>query len=471
VLSLRKLACTLLVVIILLSFLLLVENVSADTFVYGTISQNTTWTTVNSPYTLTANVLVNTGVTLTIQPGVTVKLGSWELQVLGTLTAQGTSSNKIYFSSAGNPQEELNFGSSEYSSVVDNAVFSSVPVYVDDSSPTVNDSTFSGVYNSAVITVNLGSPVISNNVIAISNSEDDIAIYDGSPAITSNVITGGLYGIYTAGELATIMNNNISNCYSGVYSVGQSIIEENIITNNTNDGIVTNQTGSTIQYNTLAYNTCGVSGDGDIVNNTIAYNVYGLYGQTGLSTINYNNIVSNNQNVHLTQNGANVEAILNWWGTTDVSTINQTISDYKDYSNLGTVTFTPFLTQFNVFAPPLSFSNLVSTLTPSPLSTATPAPTPTFLSSPPITPTPTRIYEPTPLVPTLKPSQDSTPSPKSLLGSFSDSDIGKVTIILLAIALSSAIIIIINEKFGQTQVPKKQINEGRRKSQSDQKKN
>src|SRR5437667_5408991 len=50
----------------------------ADTNVSGSITTNTTWTAANSPYIVNgpSSVSVNSGVTLTIEPGVTVKFGS-----------------------------------------------------------------------------------------------------------------------------------------------------------------------------------------------------------------------------------------------------------------------------------------------------------------------------------------------------------------------------------------------------------
>jgi hypothetical protein len=68
----------------------------------GVINSNTAWTVANSPYTITGNTLVNSGVTLTVDPGVTVNFNSeFYLQVEGTLSAVGTVSDSIVFTGSG----------------------------------------------------------------------------------------------------------------------------------------------------------------------------------------------------------------------------------------------------------------------------------------------------------------------------------------------------------------------------------
>jgi len=63
----------------------------------GIITSDTTWTKANSPYILTGAVAVNSGVTLTVESGVTVNLNDYYIRVNGTLTARGSDNDKIYF--------------------------------------------------------------------------------------------------------------------------------------------------------------------------------------------------------------------------------------------------------------------------------------------------------------------------------------------------------------------------------------
>jgi hypothetical protein len=80
----------------------------------------------------------------------------------------------------------------------------------------------------------------------------------------------------------------------------------------------------------------------------------------------------------------------NYWGTTDTSTISQSIYDYQNDQTLAKINFTPFLTS-PATAP--DFSNLIIYSPPTP--TATPTPNPTYTASPDPTSTPNPTANPT----------------------------------------------------------------------------
>ncbi len=68
----------------------------------GTINSDTTWTANGGPYQLTSSLTVANGVTLTIEPGTTVYLGSgvnFNVANGGRLLAEGTADHRIHFTS------------------------------------------------------------------------------------------------------------------------------------------------------------------------------------------------------------------------------------------------------------------------------------------------------------------------------------------------------------------------------------
>lgn len=88
--------------LIIVSFLIigvfaLTNQTHAETEVSGNITSDTTWTLVNSPYTITDTIQILHGATLTIEPGVIVNGNSIPIQVGGKLNAIGTSDSKIVF--------------------------------------------------------------------------------------------------------------------------------------------------------------------------------------------------------------------------------------------------------------------------------------------------------------------------------------------------------------------------------------
>ena len=90
----------------LLFVLLFAWPLLADTAVSSNLTADTTWTVDGSPYILTGNIAIGgpAGVTLTINPGVTVKFATGSQLLVdyydkGTLVANGTTDNPILFTS------------------------------------------------------------------------------------------------------------------------------------------------------------------------------------------------------------------------------------------------------------------------------------------------------------------------------------------------------------------------------------
>jgi hypothetical protein len=330
-----------------------------DKNVTGIIASNQTWTQANSPYTLTGNVLVYNGVTLTIEAGVTVNLGNYYIEVNGTLQAIGSSTNLI----------TINAGTSGYLTFT---VFSTGWDDASSSGSIIEDAVVNAplnLYNSTKIfedVVNDGiavpdsfssyptvMPQISNNFI---QGGINVGTYENA-LILNNTITGAngivlspSFGGVNPGQ-GTIIGNTISGCGTGINIGGggsgsptlSQVVQNNLIVNNSvGIEIYTFIISSypTIQNNTIAGNGIGISVYlGDPVSNPINPTIVG------------NNIYNNaNYNVE-DQIPYSVNATYNWWGTTNSQAINQTLyGRYNDF-NLGIVSYTPFLVSPNIQAP------------------------------------------------------------------------------------------------------------------------
>ena len=402
--KLSLLAALLVAFIVCGSIVLCIDFVGAQSpqNVSGILNVNTTWTKAGSPYTFTGSVSVSQGVTLTVEPGVTVNLGNFYLQVNGTLRAKGTNTENIHFNGGGNGVNlaiiftEVSTSYNEQTgsgSIIENVVIDShTGIDIHKVSPKINNNTITGQY---AVQVWDGSQVISNNII-----HGSVGTHSATPTITGNTIFGEVYGYGVSdsqtNNFTTITNNKI---YAptlgegtGIYSANtiitgniiygfqtgitaimeSSTIQRNLIINN-QDGIVTGLSGHvlyglpthshpfkvTIQNNEITQNANGIAIRNE---NTNSQNIdYTL-------TITNNNIENNrNYNFYLSSQ-LSVDVPNNWWGTADTAAIDQTIYDFKEDFSLGTVNYTPILSHPDPQAPSANVQLPVpQTATPTPL--------------------------------------------------------------------------------------------------------
>jgi len=332
------------------------EKILEGTEVQGIISSDTTWSLKNSPYIVTGNILVDENATLTIEPGVEVKVKEsplglqkqYYIEVRGTLIARGTKDKKIIFTSLSKEKlqgketrSELNWEGIQFVNCKD----------WDE-----NNNTGSVIENSIIeyasfdkpaIGINGCSPLIKNNVIrfigweAISIEGENTRgvrvenenYKKTAPKIINNQIQSGRITI--GGESSPyFFNNTITG--NGFYIVGGSpIITKNNITGNRGDtyggGIRIDGGSPIITYNNITNNTPnGISIVGCRNCNPI---------------IEHNNIYGNKPfSVLLTDTKDTFNFPNNWWGTTKTLTIDSLIYDYHDDFNLGKVNYQPIAT-------------------------------------------------------------------------------------------------------------------------------
>ena len=391
-----------LIALLLFAMFFVTATVYGDTNYSGTISSNTTWTKANSPYTLIGNLTVDSGATLTIEPGVTIQIPSeYMLQVNGILVARGTSSEKISFAGG-----DVSLGGSGSGSVIENAILNPTNLII-GSSATIDSNTIIGrgsANSFQAVSITGGAPNISNNLIYGADSQRGICITGGSPTISSNGIMGLIIsegdnvgapvishntiegGISLAQSGATITNNlitgfkyvnfngDVDSLYSLIYNswLGSGIgitadyqnslhgagavITDNVITGCL-DGISVLQGGTTtIQRNIIVNttrNALHVASDAIISDNTIRNNQEGIVVSNAPTlTVKNNNLENDGNYSFYLFTGNNVDATSNWWGTTDTQTIENSIWDSTFEPYDGTVSINPILTAPNPEAQP-----------------------------------------------------------------------------------------------------------------------
>jgi RHS repeat-associated protein len=215
----------------------------AKTAVSSEITANTTWTLAGSPYDLdSSNINVKAGVTLTIEPGVTVDFNAGEyanLNVKGTIKSLGTASSPVVFTSS---QALLGGGApGQYKGIdLESGNASSQFSYTDFYYGAIGSS-YRFYY--AVLKVEKSSSVEVDHSTFEHNSYSGINVSEGSAATVS---------------YSTFANNG-----GGVSAIGENVVTINnsTMSKNVEDGLfwkapekATKATGMSVMYNTITGN-------------------------------------------------------------------------------------------------------------------------------------------------------------------------------------------------------------------------
>lgn len=265
-------------------------------------------------------ITVPKGVTLTIEPGTTVRFeriaqgSGTALGVRGVLKAVGTPDKPIRFTSdALQPEHGDWLGISLYpgsaGSVLDHTVieFAQWGVYVEDNA-IISNSIIRWITTTALVLYS--TPTIHHNRIYQVGSCPIEVHYHAQPTITYNTLWGG--------ALASGIR---------VEAYAHPVIQHNIIKDNKQSGIdITWSSSATVEYNLITGNTGGI----DI----------GQKGSAQNSVIRYNNLHDNQVTELSVGVPETLAATNNWWGTTDGAAIEAKIS----YAPGATIVYKPYET-------------------------------------------------------------------------------------------------------------------------------
>lgn len=308
----------------------------SQTYISGGIYTNTTWTSVNSPYIVTGNVVVMADINLSIEQGVRVEFNpGTNLEVRGNLTAIGSAIDTVVFTSSSATPSMGSWGGITF---WNNLYLQYVKI---EYAATALSNPYSKDFNITATRVcysNKGLDFMgasSTNTGRISLSKFD---HNGTAIGSTN------HGAFIANTI--FANNNIgigyvydtmiSQCtFTGhtdkaIDGYGASYIENTFTGNNVALRIkLFNISAYHIRYNIIANNQVGVQARGD---------------GTSTPNLNFMNNTICSNTIYNVQNTDNINLYMkdNCWCTMDSIAIADKIYDGYDNISLGVVQYSPF---------------------------------------------------------------------------------------------------------------------------------
>lgn len=374
-------------IIIFLSVFSFTQKVFASTAVIADITADTTWDLAGSPYIIQNDIHVASGITLTIDPGVVVKLSQDKLfWIDGKLLAEGTSDNKIVFTSIDDDAYGGDTGDGNLYTAIrgwEELVFTQAAVpstlkyiiirYSGGGIEFSHNTNFL-VENIEVNNSSRGIIIADSDItiknIDIKNANTGLVIMENSHVYGSNInienVTGE-WGINIVGKnfndpgfpntdsSAELENISLKNGFKYGIHVSQNgrlKLKDAEISNFNDSGINCNSNSSSYPHSVI-----------DVTNTKIENNKYGIYSFSCYATIKNNSII-NNLNYGFYNgytdifNKVIVDVTNNFWGSptgpyhaTNISGLGNAVSDG--------ILFNPWLLTDPLLPPPPCCSSVL----------------------------------------------------------------------------------------------------------------
>lgn len=311
-------------------------QVSGPTEVGGPISSNTTWSLAGSPYIATSSIWVMPGVTLTIEPGVTVKFNdNLGMLVDGQVVARGTSRSLVTFTSSRSSPASGSWAFIKFTDSSVDATFDEDGTYLSGSILEHAVVEYAGSTGNGAIWLDCAAPFISRSIIHDNSRSGVYATYSPKLQIVGNTIYGNTAspwggGIFALAGTVVISGNSGHDNGGGIFVYG--IDATSIIT-----------------CNTVVGNTAPTNSGGGIAvySNPAAFDHNNVFGNTGYDLYNLDS--------------SNITATDNWWGTADAVAVAAEVYDFFKDASKGVVVYNPCLTTPASCAPPSPPTGLVPT--------------------------------------------------------------------------------------------------------------
>lgn len=297
------------IIVLLGLFSIIYASAVAQTNFSGGVFSNTTWTLANSPYILTGPVVVFPNVTLTIEPGVVVKIEETSynvsqqvyLEVRGKLVAKGTSTSPISFIPKSAPSlgtdhiwQGIFVKTAQGGSIdMDYFVFNNSYYGINYDDVLVDTITFNGCkfsYNSYTLAINTN--VVVNNCEFINNAVPHSLIYVYGSVTANNCIYKNNFACMSTIANGVNVNGctfeNNTNCFIQISGKFRNCVFK--------DNVVVFQENGTLEIDSSQFinNEIGINafGAGSVKNSTFTGNKLAL--SVGSNSIIESNNISNN---------------------------------------------------------------------------------------------------------------------------------------------------------------------------------